>query len=216
MADCDQCSSLLSSWIECLSVAPQDSSSTHFPPTTITAAAASVSTSSQTLVQSSQDTDVTMAPPPLPSPSPHLAQSSQSNNSNFMRASGTQPCSASSSPPSHGPAPVNIPVHVGSEELAQILRSAAANSPVLPHSTPTTTSMSSPPTHQHQQQRQRNRQARLSISRQFASQSTPMAMPMPSTSASSIMTASGLTARMSSIAPSDCGGQSLQVLMISS
>lgn len=227
MADCGQCSSLLLSWIECLSVAPQGSSSTQFATTAITTTATSASTSSQTLVQCSQETEVTRAPPSLPAPSPYLAQACN-NNSNVMRSGGTQswsqqagtgvttgtpspPSYSTSSPQSPAPAPVSISIHVSSEDLAQILRSAAANSAVLPHTTPTTASMSSPPQYQHQRQQQCNRQARLSITPQFASQSTSMAMPMPVTSTSSFMVASGLTARMSSVTPSDCGGQYLQV-----
>ncbi|KAG0052236.1 hypothetical protein BGZ90_006544 [Linnemannia elongata] len=194
LADCGQCSSILSSWIECQSVAPQGSPSTQLATTAITTSAASASTSSQTLVQSSQDTDVTMAPPPLPSPSPHLAQATHSNNSNAMGFGNTQPWSqqagtgaptgipspstysASSSPQSTAPTPVGTSVYVGSEELAHILRSAATNSIVLTQTAPATTSMSSPPLRQHQQQQQRNRQARLSLT----PQSTPMAMAMPS------------------------------------
>lgn len=225
MADCGQCSSLLSSWIECQSVAPQGSPSTQLATTAITTSAASASTSSQTLVQSSQDTDVAMAPPPLPSPSPHLAQATHNNNSNAMRFGSTQPWSqhagtgattgipspstysASSSPQSTAPTPAGTPVYVGSEELAHILRSAATNNIVLTQTAPATTSMSSPPLLQHQQQQQRNRQARLSL----RPQSTPMAMAMPVSSPSSSIAASRLTARMSSMAPSDGGGQSLQV-----
>ncbi|KAK5816775.1 hypothetical protein F5H01DRAFT_379043 [Linnemannia elongata] len=224
LADCGQCSSLLSSWIECQSVAPQGSPSTQLATTAITTSAASTSTSSQTLVQSSQDTDVTMAPPPLPSPSPHLAQATHNNNSNAMRFGSTHTCSqqagtgattgipspstysASSSPQSTAPTPVGTSVYVGSEELAHILRSAATNSIVLTQTAPATTSMSSPPLRQHQQQQQRNRQARLSLT----PQSTPMAMVMPVSSPSSSIAASRLTARMSSMAPSDGGGQSLQ------
>ena len=170
-----------------------------------------------------------MAPPPLLSSSPYLAQASHSNNSNVVRFDGTQPWfqhagtgattaspapslySASSSPQSPTPTPVSISVHVGSDELAQILRSVATNSTVFPRTTPTTASMSLPPQHQHQQQQQRNRQARLFITPQFASQSMPMAMAMPVTSTSSSMAAPGLMARMSSVALSDCGVQSLQV-----
>ncbi|KAG9068510.1 hypothetical protein KI688_010783 [Linnemannia hyalina] len=163
LTDCGQCSSLLSSWIECQSVVTQSSSSTQLATTDIITTAASASTSSQTL--------------------------------------------------SPAPAPVSIPVHVDGEELTQILRSAASNSIVLPHTAPTTASMLLPPQHQHQQQQQRNRQARLSITPQSASQSTPMAMAMPATSNSSSMTTSGRTARMSSVAPSDCGVQSLQSSM---
>ncbi|KAH7053843.1 hypothetical protein BKA57DRAFT_454648 [Linnemannia elongata] len=166
-----------------------------------------------------------MAPPPLPSPSPHLAQATHNNNSNAMRFGSTQPWSqqagtgattgipspstysASSSPQSTAPTPVGTSVYVGSEELAHILRSAATNNIVLTQTAPATTSMSSPPLRQHQQQQQRNRQARLSLT----PQSTPMAMAMPVSSPASSIAASRLTARMSSMAPSDGGGQSLQV-----
>ncbi|KAG0058142.1 hypothetical protein BGZ89_001524 [Linnemannia elongata] len=49
LADCGKCSSLLSSWIECQSVAPQGSPSTQLATTAITTSAASASTSPQTL-----------------------------------------------------------------------------------------------------------------------------------------------------------------------
>ncbi|KAF9328727.1 hypothetical protein BGZ91_000863 [Linnemannia elongata] len=196
LADCGQCSSILSSWIECQSVAPQGSPSTQLATTAITTSAASASTT----------------------------QATHSNNSNAMRFGNTQPWSqqagtgaptgipspstysASSSPQSTAPTPVGTSVYVGSEELAHILRSAATNSIVLTQTAPATTSMSSPPLRQHQQQQQRNRQARLSLT----PQSTPMAMAMPVSSPSSSIAASRLTARMSSMAPSDGGGQSLQ------
>ncbi|KAF8937907.1 hypothetical protein BGZ47_008820 [Haplosporangium gracile] len=205
LADCGQCASFLSNWIECQSIASQESPSTYLA-TTITTAAASTNASSQTVVQSSQDTDVAMAPPLAHLQLDHVS----SNSNNLRRLDGAHPWSQHSSagaigissPALYSSSPTTI--SVGNEELANILRSAAANNTFLPltMATATDTSMSPPPP---PQQQQRNRQERLaSVKPQFASSS------MPVTSNFSSMTAG--PPHMTSVALSSPGrgGQSLQ------
>lgn len=214
VADCAQCASLLSYWIECQSVAPipqgpgtQGSSSTTTTristPTTITA---SSGMGSQTLVQNSQDTDATMAPPPPPSN--HI---NKINNSNLTRFEGTQSWSQNFGNVTGAPSLTSAPpatISVSNEELVQILRSATANNAFLPTTTTTAIAVSMPSSSP-QEHRQHNRRERLaSFTPQFASQ--PVPVPVSSVLSPSMPTPVPMISTSRS-PPSSHSGQSLLV-----